>query len=617
MDNELKPANDMICIAHNELVQQQLLQALKDSEKRYTLASEVTNDGLWEWDLNSDRINYSSRWKSMVGYSDEEIKNNPVEWFARVHRADIEKLQDNLSACRQGKIAQFEMEYFLLHRDEQYRVMHCKCIAQSDANGVVCRLIGSQTDITRRKQIEAQLDYDANYDRLTNLPNRQLFIRKLKELSQLNYNPNYLFGVLCLDLDRFKSVNHNFGHLMGDRLLVEIVQKLKSCLQSQDLVARLGGDEFAILLAGFQQPDYPSKIASQIQQEFSLPIKVDDHSILITASIGIAPITKFSKQEQCRPYSLIESLQNAEIAMHQAKDKGKACNMVFESEAYLQSLEKFKSENELRKAIELEEFELHYQPIVKLKTEELIGFEALIRWQHPERGLVSPANFIPLAENTGLIIPIGWWVLRSACEQMVSWQQQYPDSSLKFISVNVAGKQFSQPYAGDIIARILQETGLDPRYLKLEITESEIMENLDVVLATAEKLKSLGVQLSMDDFGTGYSSLSYLHSLPVNTLKIDRSFVQNLESDCHQLELVKTIIKLAEMFELEVIAEGIERESQCARLLDLQCEYGQGYLFSRPLSLAMTQKFLQICRKFGSCECWRTIYQGQQKITSL
>ena len=577
----------MICIVEKkwDREEQQLLEALENCEQRYEILTQITNDGLWEWNLNSNQIYYSSRWKMTIGCNHEEIKNNPVEWLARVHHADIEKLRQNLTACWQGKIDRFEMEYSILHQDGEYRHVFCKCMAVEDAMGKISSLVGSQTDITQQKKIQARLDYDLNYDRLTNLPNRQLFIQNLKELSQIQSKSNYLFGVLCLDVDRFKYINRHFGHLVGDRLLVEIVQKLTSCLQSQDIVARVGGDEFAILLAGFDRATYPSEIANQIQQEFSTPIKVGEHSILVTTSIGISPINNANQiPENKSDYTLLEALQNAEIAMHQAKDKGKACSVVFESAAYIESIARFKSENELRQAIELEQFELHYQPIVKLADRQLVGFEALVRWQHPDKGRVAPNDFIPLAENTGLIIPIGWWVLRSACQQMVMWQQQNPDSGLAFISVNVAGKQFSQPYAGDIIARILDETGLDPSCLKLEITESEIIENIEIVLDTAEKLKKLGVQLSMDDFGTGYSSLSYLHRLPVDTLKIDRSFVQNLEGNLHQLELVKTIVKLAEVFDLDIVAEGIEREPQCDRLLDLQCEYGQGYLFARPMS---------------------------------
>ena len=587
IDNELESEKSMLSVNKAESAKdRQLLNALQDSETRYALATQITHDGLWDWDLSSNQIYFSSRWKSMIGCQEQEIKNNPVEWLVRVHLTDIDKLKSNLSACWRGEISRFEMEYSLLHQDGEYRLMHCQCVAAMDGDGLVSRLIGSQTDITERKKIEYQLNYEADHDKLTNLPNRQLFIQQLKELSQLEHNSNYMFGVLFLDLDCFKNINKNFGHSIGDRLLVEIVHKLQSCLRSRDTVARLGSDEFAILLAGFTDTSFPSEVACRIQQEFSLPIPVENHSILMTISIGIAFNHSSSDiQTHNTSYNLIESLQNAEIAMHQAKAEGKACNVIFQRSSYLQHIEKSKSENDLREAIEQEQFELYYQPIVKLVDHSLVGFEALIRWQHPVKGLIAPADFITLAENTGLIVPIGWWVLRSACQQMATWQQEYPNSNSLFISINISSQQFSQPYAGHIIAQILGETGLNPRCLKLEITESEIMENIDVVLNSVTKLKNLGVQLSLDDFGTGYSSLSYLHCLPIDNLKIDRSFVQNIESDRSKLELVKTIIKLAEVFELDLIAEGIETQQQCTQLLDLQCKYGQGYLFSKPVPL--------------------------------
>ncbi len=594
---------DAVSIAQPESARERkLLQELKDSEQRHALTLQVTNDGIWSWDLNADRIDYSDRWKSMVGCTAREIKHNPVEWLVRVHPAEREKLRQKLTACRQGEIDRFEMEYSLLHRDGQYRFMYCKCLAVKDVQGVVKSLIGCQTDITEQKQIKAQLNYVADYDKLTKLPNRQLFIAKLSGISELKQHPNYRFGILCLDLDRFKNVNHHYGHSTGDRLLSKIVDQLKSCLKTQDIIARIGGDEFAILLAGFNRVDYPLEVAALIQQEFSKPIKVAEHAILISISIGIAvPQLVDNRLWENAPNNLVESLQNAEIAMHQAKAQGKSCNRVFESEAYLQHLAKTKSQDDLRQAIEQEQFELHYQPIVKLESRQLVGFEALIRWQHPQRGLILPAEFISLAEETGLITPIGWWVLRSACSQMVLWQQTNLDAKSMFISVNITGKQFSQPYAGDIIAQILSETGLNPSCLKLEITESEIIENIELVLSTVEKLKSLGVQLSMDDFGTGYSSLSYLHCLPVDTLKIDRSFIQGMQSNrssgitaqCHQLELVKTIIKLAEVFNLDLIAEGIESEAQCATLMELGCQYAQGYLFSKPVSAVIAATLLK------------------------
>lgn len=582
--NELESGSMLSVQQKGAEKEHKLRQALQESEQRYALVAQMVEEGLWSWDLSCDRVDYSSRWQSMVGLSGAEIKHSPVEWLVRVHPADIAKLKQNLADCWQGKISQFEMEYKLLHKDGKYRFMYCKCRTVTNFGGEITHLIGSQADISDRKQTEAQLNHDARHDRLTSLPNRQFFVQKLKELSQLEYNLNYCFGILYLDLDRFKQINHNFGNLLGDQLLVEIVRRLKSCLGTQDLLARLGGDEFAILVISFAQVNYPSEVAARIQQEFSQPIKIAEHSILISTSIGIAaPCINNSCSPNTKSQNLIESFQNAEIAMYQAKEK-QACNRVYESWCHLQTLEKTKSQNDLRRAIEQEQFELHYQPIVQLEDRQLVGFEALIRWQHPIQGLVYPGDFIPLAEDTGLITPIGWWVLRSACLQMVQWQNEYPNLERLFISVNISGKQFSQPYAGDIIAQILAETGFNPQYLKLEITESEIIENITLVSATVEKLKSLGVQLSMDDFGTGYSSLSYLHCLPVDTLKIDRSFIQGIESDRHQLELVKTIIKLAEVFDLDLIAEGIENETQSKQLLELRCKYGQGYLFSKPVT---------------------------------
>ncbi len=580
-------------VVHQESVEEKrLLQALGESEQRYALTTQVVNDGLWSWDLSCDQVDYSPRWKSMVGCQEWEINNSPVEWLVRVHPANIEKLKQNLVDCWQEKITQFAMEYSLLHKDGQYRSMYCKCMVMTNAQGEVSHLIGSQADTTDRKDLKDQLNYDAIRDKLTNLPNCQFFISKLKELSQLKQNPDYYFGVLYLDLDQFKNVNYSFGYLVGDRLLIEIVERLKSCLGTQDLLARLGGDEFAILLVSSAPADYPSQVASRIQQEFSEPIKIAEHSILISTSIGIDASFSLNSCSGENNLDLIESLKNAEIAMNQAKINGQACNRRFESWSYLQALEKSKSEDNLRKAIEQQQFELHYQPIVRLEDHQLVGFEALIRWHHPERGLVLPGDFIPLAEDTGLINPIGWWVLRSACLQMVQWHQEYPAAESIFISVNITGRQLSQPYGGDIIAQIMTETGLNPHCLKLEITESEIIENIDLVSLTIEKLKNLGVQLSMDDFGTGYSSLSYLQYLPVDTLKIDRSFIQNMEKDCHQLELVKTIIKLAEVFDLDLIAEGIESEAQSNQLMEFKCKYGQGYLFSKPVTNAIAATLL-------------------------
>lgn len=580
LNSELS-SREIIDLTEENLVTQNLSRALQASEQKYSTIAQVAMEGIWCWDLNLDTIDYSPRWKAMLGYEEAEVDCSPMEWLARVHPADREKLKGHLANCWQGHNDAFEIEYSLIHRDGQYRLMRCKCQIMRDLTGEISHLVGVQSDITESSQMRAEVNRSYGQDWLTKLPNRQRFVEKLKQLSQLEHHADYNFGILYLDFDRFQHINHNFGDTLGDCLLLAVVHELQACLKPQDLLARLGGDEFAVLLASVRDDKRPEAVASQIQQNLSTPIELGQHSILVSMSIGIAmPQKDRSKNDSL---DLLESLHNAEIAMHQAKAKGKARNQIFESSLYLKDLAKTKSEDDLRRAIEQEEFVLHYQPLVRLIDRQLVGFEALIRWQHPTRGLVPPSEFIPLAESTGLITPMGWWVLRSACQQMSIWQQERGADQI-FISVNITGMQISQPYAGDIIAQILQETKLDPRSLKLEITESEVIENIAAVLPTVQKLKNLGVQLSMDDFGTGYSSLSYLHCLPIDTLKIDRSFIQDMENDRHQLELVKTIIKLAEVFELDLVAEGIETQSQCAELIKLKCNYGQGFLFSRPVS---------------------------------
>ncbi len=573
LSESLKPKSKIVKVDRGQASYKQLVKALKESEQRYILAAQITNDGLWDWELSSNQIYFSPRWKSILGYSETEIGSHPEDWFALVHRQDLSRLKGNLFACLSGDIPQFEMEYSLQHRNGEYRCMHCRCIAAQDETQKVIRLIGSQTDITQSKQIEARLHYETCHDRLTGLPNRSLFIQQL-ELNQ--QKPDCCFAILFVDLDRFKTINDSLGHKIGDRFLVEVANKLKKCLRQQDIVARLGGDEFAILLTQIKNVRVGTDVAYRIQQELALPVQIGDRLISITASVGIA----FNNS---RGNYLTESLRDAEIAMYQAKAKGKARHAVYEEAMHLQSLQTIQLEQDLRRGIEAQQFELYYQPIVTLATNQIVGFEALVRWHHPLKGMIPPNEFIPLAEETGLIVPLGWWILREACSQMFYWQQNNPDKANLSISVNISSQQFSQPYSSYLVAQILQETGINPQSLKLEITESQVIKDIELALTTLEKLKQLGIQLSMDDFGTGYSSLSYLHRLPVDTLKIDRSFIIGIELDPSKLELVKTIIKLAEIFNLNVIAEGIESHLQRDHLLNLECKYGQGYLFSQAL----------------------------------
>ncbi|HEY9607258.1 MAG TPA: EAL domain-containing protein [Allocoleopsis sp.] len=439
-------------------------------------------------------------------------------------------------------------------------------------------------DITERKQAEEQLIYNAFYDRLTGLPNRALFMDRLRQAverakqvhrSQLLDRP-YQFAVLFLDLNRFKTINNGLGTQIGDRLLQDYARRLQTCLRPTDTLARLGGDEFGILLEGIQDLSDATHAANSIHQTLSTPFYLEGSEVFMTLSIGIA-IGKIGEE---KPEDL---LRDANIAMHRAKAQGKTCYEVFDSSMHELVVDRLQLETDMRRAIERQEFRVYYQPIVSLSQRKITGFEALLRWQHPQRGLVSPNEFIPAAEETGLITPIGWWALREACRQMSIWQQQFPATPPLTINVNLSCKQFTQPDLLEQIDTILQETQLAVGTLKLEITESLVMENLELVKGLLLELKTREIHLCIDDFGTGYSSLSRLHHFPISTLKIDRSFISRIGAFGENSEIIQAIVNLAQNLSMDVVAEGIELVEQISPLIALQCEYGQGNFFSRPV----------------------------------
>jgi diguanylate cyclase (GGDEF)-like protein/PAS domain S-box-containing protein len=552
-------------------------KALRESEERYALAAVAGNEGLWDWNLKTNQVYFSPAWKSLLGYEDSEIGNHPDEWFSRVHPEEIERVKVELATHAEGVTSSFKNAYPMLHKDGTYHWMLSKGIAVKDTDGKTYRIAGVQTDITERKLAEEQLVYDAFHDGLTGLPNRSLFRDRLSHIMEVTKRrEDYLFAVLFLDFDRFKVINDSLGHLVGDQLLIAIAHRLTSCLRAVDTVARFGGDEFAILLEDLKNANAAIEVADRIQQELALPFNLNQQEVFTTTSIGIA----LSSTGYTRPEDF---LRDADTAMYRAKALGKSRYVVFDQAMHTRAVTLLQLENDLRRAIERQQFQIHYQPIVSLKSGILTGFEALVRWQHPDCGLISPVEFIPLAEETGLIIPIGAWVLREACRQMRIWQELFPTHSPLTMSVNLSAKQFSQPDLIGQIVKILQETQLDARSLKLEITESVILENAELTAQMLEKLQALGIRLSIDDFGTGYSSLSYLHRLPINTLKIDRCFIENVDVDLEKLELVRTILTLAWNLGMDVIAEGVETTGQLAQLRGLECESGQGYFFSRPV----------------------------------
>jgi diguanylate cyclase (GGDEF)-like protein/PAS domain S-box-containing protein len=572
-----KPINFPVALAriNSHVASKRLSMQLRESETRYSLSARGANDGLWDWNLLDNKVFFSSRWKSMLGYSADAVGDSVEEWFDRVHTDDLPHVQKALAAHRNGETEQFESEHRMRHCDQTYRWVLTRGVVTGDATGRQTRMAGSQTDITRGKAA----------DPLTGLPNRVLFMDHLDAAIKIAHQqPDFLFAVLFLDLDRFKVVNDSLGHHVGDELLVEVARRLESCMRTSDVVSRLndrstiarfGGDEFVLLLKGIKHSENAYHVASRILSVLSEPLTLRGHNVSVSASIGIA----IGTYGGCDPNDL---MRDADTAMYQAKSTGKSRVCMFDQAMRTLAIERLELEADLKQGLANGEFEIYYQPIVSLQSGRIEGFEALLRWQNPIRGMISPADFIPIAEETGYIVELGAWVLKQACRQLRIWQVDHPHESPLTVSVNVSSKQFADPTLMDRVADCLKETGLDARCLILEITESALMNDLDLANRALKQLHDLGVRISLDDFGTGYSSLSYLQQFPIDTIKIDRSFIQKLEASSQAEEIVRTIVALAHGLGMKVTAEGIESQSQLTKLHEITCETGQGYLYARP-----------------------------------
>ncbi len=554
------------------------LVELAETRERYDLAMRGANDGIWDWDLERGRINFSPRWKAILGHSEEEISDNPEEWFGRIHPEHLDAVLEAIRAHHRQATPFFESEHLLRHRDGSYRWVLCRGTSIRDKMGDACRMAGSITDVTRRKSTEVQLHHESLHDRLTDLPNRTLFLNQLMlSIAQGKRLRKYSFAVLLLDIDRFKVVNDNLGHGNGDQLLVGVARRIESVLRHSDTLARMGGDEFGILLHNIMDLRDAARVANQIHRVLERPFHVGGTEVICTVSIGIAHSLKNYDNPD-------DVLRDAETALYRAKANGRARHEVFEVDMQGHTIGILRMETDLRRAVDQRQFLIHYQPIVDLETRRLEGLEALVRWLHPERGLIYPDEFIPLAEETGLIISIGNWVLREACQQIVEWKKRYPAYAEISISVNLSALQLAQSTLPRIVANVLEETGLAPGDLHLELTESMIMDPGSGILETLRSLKAIGVHLQIDDFGTGYSSLSYLHQFPIDHLKIDKSFISRIDTgDGKNLEIVRTITNLARNLSMQVIAEGVETDEQLERLRTLRITRGQGFFFSRPL----------------------------------
>jgi len=558
---------------------------LKRSEERLALAAEGANDGLWEWDLRSKEVYFSGRWRAMIGLPAHAGIGRPEEWMDRVHADDIAPLKEALEAHLSGQTDHFQHEHRIRHEDGTYRRFLCRGVAVRAAGRRSTRIAGSLTDTTARAVGQEPLPSAGFLDPLTGLCNRAVFVeglgRRLEELKARRSDSQ--FAALYLDLDRFKVVNDSLGHMVGDELLTAVSRRLESCLRQGDALARLGGDEFAILLNGLGDEAQANAIAFRIQATLSAPFSIGGREVFTSASIGIA----FGRAQYNNPD---EIMRDADTAMYHAKSRGKARHELFDADMHARTLDRLGLENDLRHAVNHNDFEVHYQPIVLLASGRCVGFESLIRWTRNGEA-ISPATFIPMAEELGLIEPLGTWVLQQACSTFADWQRRFPASGLDYITVNVSSRQLTQQNFLSIVEEAVHQSGLKPCDLRLEITETALMDSPAVAAKLLQELREFGVKIYLDDFGTGYSSLSHLHKLPVDALKIDRSFVKSLSLP-DRPAIVESILALARTLNTSVVAEGIETDVQASELERLGCTHAQGYLFSRPLSTRSAEEIL-------------------------
>jgi PAS domain S-box-containing protein len=563
---------------------------LAERDQLFQLISENAADMIALVDQDGRRLYNSPAYQKVLGYSPEDLK--ATSSIEEIHPDDRPRVLKAAEKARFSGMGE-RVEYRVRHKDGSWRNLESTASVIRNAKGQPDKLVIVNRDITERKRAEEMLVHNAFHDGLTDLPNRALFLDRLQQALTLSKRHlNYKFAVLLIDVDGFKIINDSLGHTVGDELLIEIGQRLKDSVRRADTVsrprmsdipngpipdttlARLGGDEFSILLDDIRDPIEAVRVAERVQGELGTPFRLNQEEITISASIGIASSSS--------PHTKAEDLvRDAELAMYRAKREGKARCVVSDAAMHANAVKRLKLETDLRKAFDHEEFLVYYQPIVSLQTGKITGFEALTRWQRPE-GILSPIDFIAVAEETGLIIPMNRRLLRESCQTLRSWQTTFPSSPPLTMSVNITSKEFAHPELASEIHKTLELTGLDAACLQLEIIETIAMGDAEKSSHVLSQLKALGVRLSIDDFGTGYSSLSRLRRIPVDTLKIDRAFISHMESDPESREIVRIIIMLAHNLGLKVVAEGTETEAQITLLKQLNCEMAQGYLFSRP-----------------------------------
>jgi diguanylate cyclase (GGDEF)-like protein/PAS domain S-box-containing protein len=563
----------------------QRIRKFRESEERYALAVRAANDGIWDWNLRTSEIYFSVRWKEMLGYRDDEIGAEVSEWLKRIHPDDQSQVRAALDTHLRDSTPHFECEYRIQHANGTYLWVLSRGTAMRDSNGSAYRLAGSQSNITARKLAEERLAHDAVHDALTGLPNRILFLDRLQNrLERTKRNPDEIFAVMFIDLDRFKVVNDSLGHAFGDQLLITTGWRLQQCLRPQDTVARLSGDEFAVLLDVVNNNHDIPGVAERIRAQLITTTLLGVVERSPTASIGVVMFNK--------NYTAAEDLlRDADLAMYHAKRLGGNQYQFFDETMHTIAVEQLQLEGELRHAVARKEWLVYYQPIISITSGEPVGAEALVRWMHPQRGILAPGEFIQVAEDTGLIVPIGEYVLRTACQQAKAWRDA--GYSTFWVSVNISARQFRNKDLIEMIARILEETGLPSGGLRLEITESVAVQNTEYTIKIMNELDAMGVYTSLDDFGTGYSSLSYLKQFPLRVLKVDQSFIQDIQHSPKNEALIKAIIGMARSLGLEVVGEGVEKAEQLQFLRTQMCDQVQGFLFSRPIPAEELGKLLE------------------------
>jgi len=564
---------------------QKAMRALALSEERYALAVRAANDGIWDWDLVTNRIYFSPRWHAVLGRPEQSADEDPSTWFGLVHPGDLVRLRAAIKAHLDGRTPHLQSEHRMRHADGTWRWVMSRGLTIRGADGAPTRMAGSLSDITDRRAAQMRLQHDALHDTLTGLPNRMLFMDRVDQILQRAVRePDCGCAVLFLDVDRFKLVNDSLSHAVGDQLLIALATRVASALRPGDTVARLGGDEFTVLLEDVTGGDDATVVADRIMRSFDEAFEIDGNELFISLSIGIS-----LSAPGLDPADL---MRNADIAMYDAKRRGRSRRTVFDQSMHRRVVDRLARETELRQVVECSLLGIHYQPIVDLETGRIRALEALARWPE-DWPPVPPTEFITIAEETGVIGALGQQVLREALGTLSGWRAQGLVGEDVCVSVNLSGRQLDDPTLSEHVREAIDAASLPPEALKLEITESTLMQEIERTQHVFSEVCSSGVGLHLDDFGTGYSSLAALHRFPVDALKIDRSFVSTLREEPENDVIVRSTVALAHSLGLPVIAEGIEHSAQLRRLRALGCEYGQGYLFSRPLSAVAAGSLLR------------------------